>query len=529
MAPPLARARRTLGAVIGIATRRVGRLAAHVVSSRLLQQTVIATTLLAIAGVLLYIPAVLGYLFLYYRYLPELVTTVPVHLQYGVGPNPFGIASLEGIASRQPYDITVSLSLPRSPANLDRGNFMIALHLLSPVPAAGSARPQTGRGLTLPYLPPANPGPDASSSSSSASTSSRHSLDALLQPTRLDLPSFLASHTIVHTTTRPALIPYVDPLASQATRVLLLFYHMLAPRAAATVRLDVPMAEGLSFSSSSSSSSPSSFSYPQRRPPLPESLLLEVQAGQGIQVYDARVTLVARLRGLRAFMYRWKVTAFVAVTGAFWAGGMAVLACEEEEEERRKRKRKRKRGRGGEHGSGPGSDDDDGGGGGGGGKGGGRRVKGGEKARDGERRFKTESTPPPPPPSFSSPSSSSLSFSFPAPGRGEAAEKSVKKEEGSEGDVMARVPRFEAGHGTEADDEAESEPGGSKRWKGKAKEVKAEEAAPAPPWMPWASGPATAAGRAGRRASSGGGTPLPDRILPPPCRGKKSLVGEGTA
>jgi len=43
----------------------------------------IGTTLLAIAATLLYIPAAFGYLALYYRYLPEMKTTVPVHLQYG--------------------------------------------------------------------------------------------------------------------------------------------------------------------------------------------------------------------------------------------------------------------------------------------------------------------------------------------------------------------------------------------------------------------------------------------------------------
>ncbi|KAL2187311.1 hypothetical protein L209DRAFT_753257 [Thermothelomyces heterothallicus CBS 203.75] len=444
MAPSLAQARRALSAVIDVATRRINRFTADAVSSRLLQQTVIATTLLATAGVLLYILAALGYLFLYYKYLPELVTTVPVHLQYGVGPNPFGIASLEGIANRQPYDITVSLSLPRSPANLDRGNFMIALHLLSPVPTAGSTKPQTGSGLALPYLPPANPRPDTSSSTSSSS--SWHSLDTLLQPTRLDLPSFLASHTIVHTTTRPALIPYVDPFASQATRILLLFYHMLSPRAAATVHLDVPMAEGLSF--------PSRRRRPDSAaPPLPESLLLEVQAGQGIQVYDARVTLVARLKGLRGLMYRWKITAFVVITGAFWAGSMAMLACVFVIVGV-------KLGDGWEGGGGvkdserdseQASDDE-------GGRGGGGRYTKRERAEDGERRSKAGI----------SPSSAS--------DRGEAAEKSVKKEEeGSEGDVMARVPQFETGHSTEADDEAESEPGKPKKWKGKEKEVKVEE------------------------------------------------------
>jgi seipin len=58
------------------------------------------------------------------------VTVLPIHLQYGYGPNPYGVASLPNIKDNQAYDISVSLTLPRSPSNIDRGNFMIALSLL---------------------------------------------------------------------------------------------------------------------------------------------------------------------------------------------------------------------------------------------------------------------------------------------------------------------------------------------------------------------------------------------------------------
>ncbi|KAK4044238.1 putative adipose-regulatory protein-domain-containing protein, partial [Parachaetomium inaequale] len=375
-----------------------------------------------------------------------------------VGPNPFGIASLEGIANRQPYDITVSLTLPRSPTNLDRGNFMIALHLLSPGRTTSGSSPQK----PLPYLPPAKP----AASDGTTPPSSWHALDTLLQPTRLDLPSFLASHTIVHTTTRPALIPYVDPLAALTTRVLLLVYHVLAPRAAATVHLTVPMAEDLAFVTQKQQQ--------QRRresllPLLPESLLLEVQAGQGIQVYEARVTLVARLGGLRGFMYRWRVTAFVVFTVGFWVGEVGMLAA-----------------------AvlvvgvsfGGGSERGGGGGGGGGGRRGvggkgwdydfeeegssssedggegrGRGKRGPRDVKDGERRVAIKAE--------ASPSSAS---------EGEEAERrAVKKEEvpeEEEEEDLAKVPPFETGQSTEADDEAETE--GVERRKGKGKEVKRE-------------------------------------------------------
>ncbi|KAK4099412.1 hypothetical protein N658DRAFT_498332 [Parathielavia hyrcaniae] len=287
------------------------------VSSGWMQKTVIGATLFAIAGALLYIPSALGYLYFYYKFLPDLETTVPVHLQYGVGPNPFGIASLPGLASRQPYDITVSLTLPRSPTNIERGNFMIALHLLAP----STTTTQQQRQITIPYLPPAHTPTDFDASSS---PSWETSLEALLQPTRLNLPSYLASHTILHTSTRPALIPYVDPIASLASRVLFLLYHMLVPHSGAS--LTVPMTEDILFGAGAAAPRRSgSGSGSQVSARLPQSLLLEVQAGQAIQVYEARVTLVARLRGMRGFMYRWRVTAFVLCSAGFWVGEMAVL------------------------------------------------------------------------------------------------------------------------------------------------------------------------------------------------------------
>ncbi|THC98977.1 hypothetical protein EYZ11_001528 [Aspergillus tanneri] len=55
-----------------------------------------------------------------------------VHLQFGNG-NPWGTASLgPGLASLQPYDVTVKLELPRTPSNLATGNFMLDLTLFPP-------------------------------------------------------------------------------------------------------------------------------------------------------------------------------------------------------------------------------------------------------------------------------------------------------------------------------------------------------------------------------------------------------------
>lgn len=189
--------------------------------------------------------------------------------------NPYGVVSLadKNFGSYQDYDISVTLNLPRSPANLDRGNFMLALHLLdNRAPDAssnfnGPTAPPSGRAAIL-------PGPS----------------------------TILDGRNVLHTSTRTAIVPYTDPLVSLASRLLFLAYHVFVP-ASETTKLVVPMVERLEF-----------------RPGgmAPTQLVLDVQAGQTLQVYSAAVTITAQLRGLRWFMYSWWVTSFVLFTALFW-------------------------------------------------------------------------------------------------------------------------------------------------------------------------------------------------------------------
>jgi hypothetical protein len=201
---------------------------------------------------------------------------------------------------------------------------MVALHLLAPGPTGANPRSSSSTDPPiLPYVPPARArSPHHDDPSEEAEQ--QPDLDTSVQATRIDLPAYLAGHSILHTVTRPALVPYVDPMASLAKRLLFLAYHMLFPRRATTVHLAIPMVEALAL--------PSPPPNTRRGGQVtPGSLLLEVQAGQEIQLYEASVTFVAQLRGLRRFMYRWKVTAFVVVTGMFWMGELAftgmVLLC----------------------------------------------------------------------------------------------------------------------------------------------------------------------------------------------------------
>ena len=107
---------------------------------------------------------------------------------------------------------------------------------------------------------------------------------------------------VLFTATRPALIPYTDPLVSLASRVFFLAYHILFPHSE-TSQLKIGMAEKVTF---------------ERGGPLPERLFLELQAGQDLQVYSAAVTLTAQLSGLRYIMYHYWLASFIIFSAAFW-------------------------------------------------------------------------------------------------------------------------------------------------------------------------------------------------------------------
>jgi len=165
------------------------------------------------------------------------------------------------LKDQQEYDIKVALTLPRSPGNVARGNFMLELLLLD-----------TG-GTPL-------------------STAAR-----------LKRADFLHGKAVLAASSRPAVLPYQAPLVSIASDLLLVGYKMLFPSTEKTT-LVVPMAERLSFG---------------RNARLPTSLLLDIRQGQALRTYSAQVIFVARLRGLRWVMYNWRISAFVIFTTLFWA------------------------------------------------------------------------------------------------------------------------------------------------------------------------------------------------------------------
>ncbi|PNY28073.1 Seipin [Tolypocladium capitatum] len=238
----------------------------RVVTSRHVQRAVVNAALLVSSAVTLFFLAAVATGLFFQNFVPDQFVTTPVHLQYGSGPNPYGVASLAKppmIKTQQEYDISVTLSMPRSPPNVERGNFMVTLYLLG------------------------------------SEANEKLAADALVFA---NSHAHFGSQKVLFNSRRPALVPYVDPIVSVAKRLLLLLYHMFVP-GSQTCRMTVALAERLAFSKGSV---------------LPASAYVEVEAGQEIQIYNAALTLTAQLRGLRWLMFHYRLPTYLAFTFLFW-------------------------------------------------------------------------------------------------------------------------------------------------------------------------------------------------------------------
>ncbi|KOS17419.1 Seipin [Escovopsis weberi] len=238
---------------------------ARAATSKPVQRAVVNSVLVVCGAVSLLCLAAIASLLFFQNFVPDQFVTTPVYLQYG--SHPYGVAALpvSQLKSKQDYEVSVTLTLPRSPANLERGNFMISLYLLGPSTTAdaldASALKFAGRGA-----------------------------------------AGFAGHEVLFHSRRPTLIPYVDPFVSVASRVLLLLYHMLFP-GSQTCTMVIPLAEHVAFA---------------RDAQIPASAYVEIEAGQDIQIYSTLLTMTAQFHGLRWFMFHYRLPTFITFTSLFW-------------------------------------------------------------------------------------------------------------------------------------------------------------------------------------------------------------------
>ena len=123
----------------------------RVATSPPLLRTYLRTLLFLVASTILFAFAVIAYTSFYYSYVPIRGISVPVYLQFDHGstPNvfldadprsafaqggkkwPHAVAGVQGLVTRQKYDVSVEMTVPRSRRNLRAGNWMLDLSLRS--------------------------------------------------------------------------------------------------------------------------------------------------------------------------------------------------------------------------------------------------------------------------------------------------------------------------------------------------------------------------------------------------------------
>ena len=154
--------------------------------------------------------------------------------------HPHGTASFSThLIPLQPYDISLYLHLPRSPANLAAGNFMLDLALLAP--STGTLLPQS-------------------------------------------LASTNASDSVLALSRRPAILTYASHIVHTANTLTGLPWYVLGWRKESEV-LEVSMFEGVMFAKGWRN--------------VPDRVQVIVEGGEDMQFYEVGVKVVARFGGLR--------------------------------------------------------------------------------------------------------------------------------------------------------------------------------------------------------------------------------------
>lgn len=243
-------------------------------TSRTAVKAYLSTLLFLTTSTILLTISSTAYGFFYYNYIPQINLERVLYLQYGGhGIYPHATTELDtsALISQQAYDVELILDMPRTPTNLDAGNFMLDLSLL-------------GTGINARNVPD-------------------------------PLSSWLANITVenvLHHSRRPAILPYASPIVSLSHTFLHLPWHLLNFRDLDSSHLVVPMFELLSF--------------PRGSRNIPSHARLELQSTSLLQVYNAKLVFRAKFQGMRYLIYNYRITAFALFTTLFYGVSITSMA-----------------------------------------------------------------------------------------------------------------------------------------------------------------------------------------------------------
>ncbi|KAI1616494.1 putative adipose-regulatory protein-domain-containing protein [Exophiala viscosa] len=244
----------------------------RILTSRTAIKAYLSTILFLTTSTILLTISSTAFGFFYYKYIPQINLERVLYLDYGQGSQPHATAALDtsALISQQAYDVELILNMPRTPANLQAGNFMLDLSLLAP-------------GITTRNIP--------------------------------DAVSWLAnisSENVQYHSRRPAILPYSSPILSLSHTLLYLPWHFLNLRDLDSAHLVVPMFELVTF--------------PRGSRNIPTHARLELQSNSVLQVYTAKLAFRAKFQGIRYLIYNYRVASFVVFTATFYTVSVTSMA-----------------------------------------------------------------------------------------------------------------------------------------------------------------------------------------------------------
>lgn len=236
--------------------------------------------------------------------------TVPVHLHFDhsaivcsvnsqgesvrAGRWPYGVAAVDGLVTKQKYDVVVEMEVPRSESNIKAGNWMVGLDIRGPMTVGGGAKGMVEGAKEMidweeewdvevhTQVAGANQVAEASP----------------------EKPHVLAKSR------RSALLTYRSQPTELAHQLLRLPLYLIGWHTESE-RIQIPMMEAVEFSKDARDT--------------PSSIRLELRSRYPIDVYRVRVHIVAKLEGLRRFMYQYQLTSLIVFTTMFWSVEMGVV------------------------------------------------------------------------------------------------------------------------------------------------------------------------------------------------------------
>ena len=280
----------------------------QIATSPLLLRTYLRTILLLITSSILFGAAVFAYISFYYAYIPVRGIELPVYLQYEhaldislppatdgqidvrMPKHPYGIARIEGLVSRQKYDVAVAVTMPRSRRNLEAGNWMVGVEF------RGSETKGGGRA-----------GLDWDDWDSIKTIGTGSTGDAI---SKEEVERGREKTEVLARSRRPAILTYRSWMTEMVYRGLRLPLYVLGfGSEAETVR--VQLMEGVQFEKGWRN--------------VPSTLRLELRSKIPLEVYRVSISFTARLEGLRWAMSTHRFASATVFIGIFWGVEMSLV------------------------------------------------------------------------------------------------------------------------------------------------------------------------------------------------------------